>query len=224
MRWDDASQILTQLNSYFTIPDSNPIHDPYNDPYYYNYGAVTPKTGIEMLHLTEQAKTFLGAHEIPRWYHATNYTNISPIAQSGNIKVMHRQAFSGAWVSTQREPSMGDCVLVFSHRIAKIDPNVFIGYEKGKVRWRGLQKPIPLASKKGASNLVIVGLSKNYLNQKSAVNQCLQRYGLQDAMIVSNDLVDFLQREVMAVIGNPNLTDKWWGKADAAVLEQLPQG
>jgi hypothetical protein len=216
-QWKDPSQIEQFLRSHFSISYSgqNQYNTYYQDPSNRNQNV------IGTLYCIAQSKAYLRNHEVPRWYHATNYQNLDPIVRSGVIKVMHRQAFNGAWVSSQREPSMGDSVFCFSHRITDIDPDVFIGYEQGQLRWRGLQKAIPLEGPNAADpHLLMVGLPYNQMNQKDTVKRLLENQGFQNPFIVNNEVVDFLQKEVMAVIGNPNLSDKWWGKAKTEDLDR----
>ena len=148
--WDHEKQVYDALKSYFWInSNANPPYGVYQDPFLMlNVGNPNPyiqdpvKYGLNLLYWACKSKNYFKTQtEIPRWYHATPYKNLDPIINSGEILVLHNKAYKGAWVSTQREPSMGDCVLIFNHSIAQIDPDtVFIGYEKGKVRWRGLQK------------------------------------------------------------------------------------
>ena len=65
----------------------------------------------------------------------------------------HKKAYKGAWVSNQREKGYGDHVLVFNQCITQINTKVFIGFEKGKVNWRGLQKAIPfIGQQEGEQN------------------------------------------------------------------------
>ena len=221
--WDNAQQTLAALKKCFTI--TSLVGNPYQDPWNYGYYQQPAHSGLTSLYFACKAKHYFETHDaVPKWYHATNYQNLTPIITSNEIKVMHKQAYNGAWVSMAREPSMGDCVFVFKD-ISHIDPNVFIGYEKGKIRWRGLQNPIPLVApgKKGQvdANVILVGLAPTYQKtHKVAIVQLFKDKGIADPKIVSVELVDYIQREIMLKIGNPNLTDKWWGRADAQHLDK----
>lgn len=163
---------------------------------------------------------------IPRWYHTTQLASLDPIINSGIIKVLHQQAFKGAWVSTQREDSMGngESTLVFTHHISKLDPNVFIGFENGEIRWRGLQTPITLKDPKGQLPfLTIISLFQSdrnlFKNDKQIVSQTLASKHISNIKFMTNRHLEYLQKEVERVIGSPNLTEKWWGKADVNELE-----
>lgn len=215
----DHTRIKQELKLYFK-----------STPYYYG----SSLNEILDLHRASKAKQYFvrqdGFNEdeiqIPRWYHATHYPTVTLIINSGVIRVMHKQAYNGAWVSSQRETSMGDCVFVFNHRITQIDPNVFIGYEHGKVLWRGLQKEIPLVGSNTVSNVHLVGYRKTGLNVKDEKRRILQdlsnpKVQLKRVTVVSVEQIDYLQKETLKVIGNPNLTEQWWGKADITKLDTV---
>jgi hypothetical protein len=219
INWDDFNKVQNAIMSY-------------------NHGAFFGYFGdsaqVVALHQASKAKKYferqLGLPEdqiqIPRWYHATKHNQggcnyLSDIIKAGQINVEHRQAFKGAWVSTQREWEFGNSVFVFNHRIAKLDPNVFIGYEKGKVRWRGLQYAIPLLDASKVSYLSLIGLYQGADKMvKADVKQKLENKNIKNLTIVSVELVDYIQREIIKTIGNPNLSEKWWGKADFSYLEK----
>lgn len=219
--WDDEQIIYNTLESSYNVS--------YYDPY--NYDPDPAKKGITTLRLVCKAKTyFVKQAEIPRWYHATSQANLEAIIASEKIEVRHQQAFKGSWVSTHRESNFGNCVFVFNHSIAQLDPNVFIGYEKGweKKRWRGLQKEIPLvkpgnsfAGQNPISNVALVGLYNGYTKDtKQKVVQSLKQIGIAQPKVVDNDVVDYIQRETLLKIGNPNLSENWWGKADVNALDK----
>lgn len=223
--WDDEQLICNRLKSSLNVSQNyNPY---YADPY-------AAKTEISSLRLACKAKTyFVNQAEIPRWYHATN--SLEAIIASGKIEVRHQQVYNGAWVSTHREFGFGDSVLVFNHSIAQLDPNVFIGYEKGgeKKRWRGIQKEIPLVKPGNPAaginavipNVALVGLGNSHTKDtKQRVVQLLEKIGIAQPKVVANDVVDYIQRETLLKIGNPNLSEKWWGKADVKELDKaLPK-
>lgn len=237
LTWDHEKQVYDALKNYFTInPYVNPVYSVHQDPFQMGnifnpnpYGQDPAKYGLNLLYMACKSKNYFTSQtEIPRWYHATPYANLDPIIKSGEIRVEHRKAFAGAWVSTQREPSMGDCVFIFNHSIAQLDPNVRIEYEKGKVRWRGLQKAIPLVEQKnpgaGKNDVVphvaLIGLSHICQKpEKQKVVQLLKAKGIANPKVVSVTVVDYIQREILLKIGNPNLTEKWWGKADVQQLD-----
>lgn len=157
---------------------------------------------------------------VPRWYHATKPNYILPIIQSQNIAVNHKQAFKGAWISNQWELSFGSCIFVFSNKITEIDGGkVFIGFEKGETNWRGLQQPIPLIN-----NFVYFALDDYSLYNKNTYVSALENIGIQNPIIISNQLLNFIQKEMMKVLGNPNLNANWWGAADFKHLEITPAG
>jgi hypothetical protein len=224
--WNDYSMILRTLNDFFNIRPT-----PVQNRQFYQFRYLEPlyqqnPKGINALHLACKARRFfqdqLGKpkHEIliPRWYHATDYANLEGIIKSTEIQVRHRQAFEGAWVSTQREPTMGDCTLIFTHCVSQIDPDVIIQYEKGnepgKVRWRGLQKSIPLNGVGNKPTLAYVGLRNVATKEdKEKIIKLLKEKNIPVTTIFTNELVDYIHREILRMIGNPNLTEKWWGKA-----------
>lgn len=223
-----AHSISATLKKKFKT-SSNPYVDSGYHPY--GYDQNVDSADILTLHRASKAKQFfenqLGLPEnqihIPRWYHATNHFAL--IINSGQVNVEHRQAYEGAWVSTQRQVEFGNSAFVFNHRIAKLDPNVFIGWEGGKVRWRGLQTPIPLVDKTTKiSNISLFGIFKgaSKADKQNLINS-FKKKGLAP-VIVSVDQVDYIQRGVIGVggIGNPDLTAKWWGKADETHLDRQP--
>lgn len=158
--------------------------------------------------------------QIPRWYHTTKFKHLHSMIASGSLEVRHNRAYKGAWVSTQMETSEigGDAALVFTHKIAQIDPNVFIGYEKGKVLWRGLQNAIPLQG-----HLALIAIQNhNFKSERAQIIQKLQQQGIVNPKVISNEQLNFIQKEIVRVIGNPNLSEKWWGKADIQRLDHPP--
>jgi len=187
-------------------------------------------------HRASKAKQFFakqrglpdGMIQIPRWYHTTKRQYVLSIISSGNVRVEHRQAYKGAWVSTQTESSsFGDSVFVFNHRISKLDNgHVFIGYEGGGggmilkgVRWRGLQCPIPMLDTSNQPHLSLVGIPKSAIKtEKPNIQNALRDV---HSTVTSVDQVNYMQREIMKTIGNPNLTEKWWGKADVSRLDRI---
>jgi hypothetical protein len=236
-RWDDKSAVREALNHFFNPRQNFSRPQSFYQSHFYNrcHEDLYKKlpVGINALHLACQAKRYfedqMGKPDdeilLPRWYHATDYPNVRKIVKSKKIKVLHRQAFNGAWVSDQREPTMGDCTFVFTHNVSLVDPNVFIGYEngngQGKVRWRGLQNSIPLDGFAGRPTLAYVGLKKTATKtEKKAVLEILQRKGFPITTIFRNEQVDYIRMEILRMIGNPNLTEKWWGKANLDDLER----
>lgn len=200
--WDDAHQNLSALRSVFAVTSSG----------------VNP-SGLTSLYLACKAKHYFEMHDaVPRWYHSTDYKDLSPIITSNEIP-MRGSVARFAWVSTQREPRMDACVFLFKHAIAQIDPDPFIAFEKGKnIKWRGLQKAIPLVAsgKKGRvdANVVLVGLAPTYQkSHKVAIVQLLKGKGIVDPKVVPVELIDYMQREILLKIGCPNLSEKWWGRA-----------
>lgn len=223
--WDNLAGLESAFNTQFVTNASTPSTQ---DPYGY-YPQPQQNTTFTKLKWATQAKKYFEAHaEIPRWYHATWAAAVNPIITSGKILVLHKKAFEGAWVSNQREPTMGDNVFVFRHRITEIDPKVRIEYEYGNVRWRGLKHPIPLIDQTLptlVSNVAMVGLSRQYMkSDKDNVIQWLKSIGIDQPTIVSTSFIDYMQKEILLKIGNPNLTQNWWGKANVQHLDQpLPK-
>lgn len=164
---------------------------------------------------TQAIKLFETQMGVPRWYHATKYQALKPIIQSGNIKVLKMQQYLGAWVSNRWEEQFGSHIIAFNHKITEIDDGkVFIGYEKGYVNWRGIQKPIPLV------NTVLIGVQ--YDSEISTIRELLKKCGIH-ALVVNRNLLSYIQKEILKVIGNPNLNANWWGAANFEHLETAPQ-
>jgi len=219
-KWDDVSVVKASLSK----------HLPYK---IWNY---SDDHDVDVLNLSRASKArwFFDRQnglsedqiQILRWYHTTAYDNINLIINSkpARIKVLHKQIFEGAWVSTQIEPDMGNSVFVFSSRIMSVDPDVFIGFEQGKVLWRGLQKDIPLAGLAASKvpNVVLVGVCKGASkSHKTTIVRNLQAIKLDDVYVTSIGQVHYMQKEVIKIIGNPNLSSKWWGKADESSLDDM---
>jgi hypothetical protein len=153
---------------------------------------------------------------IPRWYHATHRYGINGILTSGEIQVRHEKAFRGAWISTAREQGFGSYALSLSNKITDLDPSVFIGYQYEDRRWRGIQKAIPLKNDENISHLAIVGVPSQLdkmakKTDKLKLIKILKEKGFPDPKAVSVTQLDFIQKEVMSILGTPNLSDQWWG-------------
>lgn len=190
--------------------------------------------GIKELYQVNKLKRlFVNQPSVPRWYHTTKFDYLTKIIESGEIRVEKKQMYKGAWVSTTPELQIclggGDSILIFNHDITLIDPDVFIGYEKGneKKRWRGLQKPITICKPTvpGQANaepyLVLVGLGSSYSkDNKQKVVQLLKSKGINNPHFLTTDLIQRMQQQIVRVIGHPNLTEKWWGMANVKDLDR----
>ena len=190
---------------------------------YDNSGLGKLEEPIDQIYYASKAKNYFESQpEIPRWYHATKSANVQLIIDSGLIEV-REAVFKGAWVSTSREVSYGENVFVFNHSIVRIDPHASIQTEWDKQRWRGLQKSIPLmqqinAKEKACSpHFILMGLPRNAdkaINkiEKLRLFKHFENKGSANPKIVFIDFIDYLQSEIMKVLGSPNLPEKWWGK------------
>jgi hypothetical protein len=186
--------------------------------------------GIKALYHSSRAKEYFTKQtSVPRWYHTTSLDSMKLILQSGTIRVEHKQMYKGAWVSTQREPSInlqgGNAVLIFSHSIVELG-EVAIGYENGIYgkRWRGLQCEIPVANPDPVKKpyLALLGLGSKWTKaDKQIIKGHLQSKKIVDCTFLSLEGIDYIQVHLKKAIGNPNLTGKWWGKADVANLDRL---
>ena len=182
------------------------------------------------LYRASKARRFFERQQsIPRWYHSTQLAYLEQIVKAGEIQVQHRQTYNGAWVSTEREPDfskdLSGAVLIFSHDIAEMDPDVFIGFEKGleKKRWRGLQKPIQLRHpiKQDKPYLALISLGTRATKaDKARIVALMKSKGVQQPFILSLDIIDYIQKSVTQRLGNPNLTEKWWGKGDIKEMDK----
>ena len=183
---------------------------------------------INDLARTSKAKVFfksqVGLEEdmilIPRWYHATSRRGITGILRSGEIQVRHEKAFSGAWVSTHIESNFGEYTVSLSKKVADIDPNVFIGYQFDRARWRGIQKAIPITAQ------VVVGVPAQVdkiaqKTDKLKLVRILKDQGFPNPQALSMTQVQFMQNEVLRILGTPNLSDTWWGTGKAYSEHQV---
>lgn len=153
---------------------------------------------------------------IPRWYHTTNSVGVDGIIDLEEIQVRHERNFKGAWVSTERENAFGDYTFSFNNKI--VDPNkkIVIGFEHCDRRWRGLQQSIPLKTEENISHLVGIGVSSNLSKNRRKIDKLklianLKSIGFQDVKVMSSEQLDFMQKEVKAILGAPNLPIHWWG-------------
>ncbi len=212
--WEDYRNVKTYLESAFLL-----------NPGQTNF--------INSLKRISTSKVFfknqLGLEEdmilIPRWYHATSKMGITGILTEGEIQVRHAKAFKGAWVSSEREESFGNYVLSISNKITNLDPQVFIGFTYSDRRWRGVQKAIPIKKDQEMSNLVLVGVpgQLDKISQKiDKLNlvKILKEKGFPNPKALSVQQVDFIQKEVMEILGTPNLPDQWWGGGKAYSAHQ----
>lgn len=163
---------------------------------------------------------------IPRWYHTTGFSKVESIIKDKQIDVRkENNSYEGAWVSTQREAPMArhngtPSTFVFTHHITQIDPQVKIETEKGKTLWRGLQHSISLKNEKNIPHLVLISLDKkNYKDHKMKVMNDLKTQGIHNVTICSNEQLEYMQKEFTCALGNPNLTDLWWGKANVQYVD-----
>ncbi len=156
---------------------------------------------------------------IPRWYHTTGEKGIQGISKSGQIEVRHQQRFKGSWVSDKLEGEFGPYTISLSNRISQLDPQPFIGFEWADHRWRGLQKAVPLTQK----NLIGVKTNQNKAAQKIdklKIVKTLKEQGFPHTKVVSSTQLDFIQKEVGSILGNPNLSDGWFSKEKAISQHQ----
>lgn len=153
---------------------------------------------------------------IPRWYHATHQYGINGILTSGEIQVRNKEdLFRGAWISTARE-HFGSYVLSFSNKVTDLDPNVSISSQYEDRRWRGIQKAIPLKKDENISHLAMLAVPSQLdkmaeKTDKLKLIKFLKEKGFPDPKVISVTQLDFFQKEVMSILGTPNLPDQWWG-------------
>ena len=153
---------------------------------------------------------------IPRWYHATTRMGLQGIVRDGKIEVRHKQNYKGAWVSSAKE-NFGPYLLTFSDKIADLDPNAKIHLEWTDRRWRGLQTAIPLRKDEKVSHLAFIGVPSKVdkmaqKTDKLELVRMLKEKGFPNPHAFSVTQLDFMQEEVMTTLGNPNLSDQWWGR------------
>jgi len=219
--------ILDSLKNYFTCKFWSQ-NEGMDDDGRGNYRA--PKE-VTALYRAAKAKSFFEKQarldesqiRIPYWYHATRIDYMCSIIET-EVRVEHRQAFPGAWVSTQRQPNFGHYTLAVKHNVIKIDlkqtdpkKKVLVGYEYDKYRWRGLQEAIPMRDAQQSSHLVLVAVpgGLTYKDDKNKFKDHLKTHRFTDVKVIQNEQLDFIQREMMSAIGTPNLSGNWWGDVDA---------
>lgn len=183
---------------------------------------------LSSFHKVSKAREFFANQEklkeeeiqIPRWYHATKaLSSVFSIISAKKIEVRKDNgSYEGAWVSNQREPSYGNTVFVFNHSIVNIDPKPSIKAENGKINWRGLQNPISFQDET-VSRLVYVGLNKSIKKANSGVVKNYLKDAHITVSIYSFDFLDYIRTEYFSILGNPNLNEYWWGKADLSRLD-----
>lgn len=203
--WEDYISVKKQLESIFLLkPGTTDLID------------SLKRISKGKVYFQNQSKLPEEMILIPRWYHATSQEGIKGIIRSGKIEVRHEKAFRGAWVSTQRE-GFGPYVLSLSSKITQLDPSVFIGYEYDNRRWRGIQQAIPLKRKLNIPHLALVGVPSQIDETAKKVDklkliEILKEQGFPNPRAFSSQQLDFIQKEIMRLIGTPNLPNKWWGK------------
>lgn len=203
--WEDYKDVNARLENIFSLDPGTTAH-------------------IKSLKRICKSKLFfknqLGLDEdmilIPRWYHATHRYGINGILTLRKIQVRHGRVFRGAWVSTRREQNFGSYALSLSNKITDLDPNVFIGFRYEYRRWRGVQKEIPLKRDENISHLAMVGVPSQLdkmakKTDKLNLIRVLKEKGFPNTRAVSVTQLDFIQKEVMSILGTPNLPDQWWG-------------
>ena len=182
---------------------------------------------IKLLKRTSKCKAFFQDQlnspredlRIPYWYHASREDRMIPLIKSAYIDVMFKgpeDGFKGAWVSSRAEIRLfGALALALSNAIEKMDANPSIRLTFEDRRWRGLPVPIPLkeksvlvvASVRSNKDKTIQRAAKLQLNQLLIENHYPKRY-----KILSGKQLVFLQKEINAILGNPNLSSAFWGR------------
>lgn len=211
--WDDYQDVKKRMENIFLIRPSTTTD-------FVNQMTNLKRSSKAKQLFMEQVGREEGMILIPHWYHATSRYNMASILALGQIQVRHEKAFRGAWISAQREPVFGSHVLAFSDRIEGLDPKAFIGFEYQTKRWRGLQRAIPLQeSATSAQPPFLAYIGVPYQLNKSAQKtdklqliQILKDKGLPNPKAFSSEQLDFIQRQTLAWLGSPNLSDAWWGK------------
>lgn len=212
--WDDTEEVMQGLRYQFSL----------------NQGKTDL---IQILKRTSKGKQFFIDQQrlpedqisIPQWYHTTSQKATTGIIETGEIKVFHKKHFKGVWVSDRVE-QMGGYVLALSQRIQQIDPQVKIGYSFPSRKWRGLQKSVSLSSRTESDNLMIVGIPKQLDKQAQKIEKLdlankLKEANVKHPIIYSKDQVEFMQQEVVRLLGTPNLSDRWWGEGQFYSEHQL---
>lgn len=228
--WDDFQGVKASLERFYN-PVSHTSRS-FNDPFIHYTPQFDPfnlsSHRIKALYHASKARTYFEKHTaVPRWYHTTDINTVKLIIDSGIIENRHEGMYAGAWVSTEREPHIdrkgGDAVFIFSHAISDLDRNVSIKSIHALKRWRGLHCDIPIlkSALSKDSHLILFGLGTKYSKQdKIQVKELLQKKGITQLHMLSLEGIDYIQKNIKKVIGNPNLTEKWWGKADVADLDK----
>ncbi len=75
--------------------------------------------------------------------HMTSQESLMLILQSKMVKVMHRQAFKGAFAATFPQYQFGCCGLVFRRNIERVSP-LEHGFIVDNTYWAGFSQPIPV--------------------------------------------------------------------------------
>jgi hypothetical protein len=127
------------------------------------------------------------------------------------------KAFRGAWVSTDVESSLfGAYAFAFTDSLSKLDATPSVGYEYTLYRWRGVQQDIPL--EKGHFGRVACISVQNQTDKKAQKKEKIQMLkqltngSKHRSWAFTTDQLSFIQREVVACLGHPNLENSWWSK------------
>lgn len=221
--WNHEEANLNALNAFFNQPTDQSNHQ----------SGSNDSVEIANLRLSSAARNFFASQnglserqiQIPRWYYTTNNTNVEAIIQNGQIDMENHKEFEGVCVSSQIEPSEEDAVFALNPYIARLDSDVLTATEnkrkKGNMRWRGLQSPIPLVDAvNDMTFLNLVGIDTNKPGTRLKLTKMLQNKGLMNVKVVSLDLLYYMQKAMIKIIGNPNLSEKWWGIADSSYLDK----
>lgn len=154
---------------------------------------------------------------IPYWYHATREEKGPSLLQSAKIEVRYKGpgvGYKGAWISSRVESHLfGYCVLALSNKVERIK-EFTIGHRCNEFRWRGFLSDIPL-KERSMLLLVSVAPDKDKAIQKLKkmnLDKLLQENQYQSGYkICSVKQMNFLQKQITSILGNPNLSSALWG-------------
>lgn len=149
---------------------------------------------------------------IPRWYYETTQINMKDILTSGRL---YNDTFRGTWVSTKSEEPFGSYTLSLTNRIIDLAPRGAISYEAENNRLRDIQKAVHFRNAQDMPQFALISVPSRedkaaQKTDKLALVKILKEKGFPFLQVISPDQLVFMQKQILEIIGTPNLPESWW--------------
>lgn len=173
-------------------------------------GSSSAKTKEKISHLKRLLKTkrllteCLDKGKIPRWFHATIFSNLENILKADQMEYRCEQLFGGVWLSDIHEKIFGDHALIFDTNLENLkDQRGAVDVDKyfSRPGWRGVQTSFSVHQ----CLRYICAPNRDYKMKTRAVLQDLPNF--KQVQVISQKQADFMRSlfdPYKYVISNPN--------------------